>query len=46
LAVQAMAQTLGISYATVRHHRQKILHKFGVHRQREAVKLAVEHHLV
>ena len=45
-AAQKIAQTLGISYATVRNHLQKILHKLGVHSQREAVKLAVEHHLV
>lgn len=45
-AAQEIAQTLGISYATVRNHLQKILHKLGVHSQREAMKLAVEHHLV
>ena len=45
-AAQKIAQTLGISYATVRNHLQKILRKLGVHSQREAVKLALEHHLV
>ena len=45
-AAQEIAQTLHISYATVRSHLQKILHKLGVHSQREAVKLAVEHRLV
>ncbi len=45
-AAQKIAQTLSISYATVRNHLQKILRKLGVHSQREAVKLAVEHHLV
>lgn len=45
-AAQEIAQTLGISYATVRNHLQKILHKLGVHSQREAVMLAVKHHLV
>lgn len=45
-AAQDIAQTLGISYATVRNHLQKILQKLGVHSQREAVRLAVEHRLV
>jgi PAS domain S-box-containing protein len=45
-AAQEIAQTLSISYATVRNHLQKILHKLGVHSQREAVALAVKHHLV
>ncbi len=45
-AAQEIAQTLGISYATVRNHLQKILHKLGVHSQREAVTLAIKHHLV
>lgn len=45
-AAQKIAQTLGISYATVRNHLQKILHKLGVHSQREAVTLAVKHQLV
>ncbi|MDH3601055.1 MAG: LuxR C-terminal-related transcriptional regulator [Candidatus Tectomicrobia bacterium] len=45
-AAQEIAQTLSISYATVRNHLQKILRKLGVHSQRQAVKLAVEHHLV
>ena len=45
-APRQIASTLFISYATVRNHLQKILHKFGVHSQREAVKLAVEHRLL
>ena len=45
-SAQDIAQTLGISYATVRNHLQKILHKLGVHSQREAVALAIKHHLV
>jgi DNA-binding CsgD family transcriptional regulator len=45
-AAQKIAQTLGISYATVRNHLQKILHKLGVHSQREAVTLAIKDHLV
>jgi len=45
-ATQKIAQTLGISYATVRNHLQKILNKLGVHSQREAVMLAIKHHLV
>ena len=45
-ATQVIAQTLGISYATVRNHLQKILHKLGVHSQREAVALAIKHRLV
>ena len=45
-AAQEISQTLGISYATVRNHLQKILHKLGVHSQREAVMLAVKNHLV
>ena len=35
-----------IRFPTVRNHLRKILHKLGVHSQREAVKLAVEHRLV
>jgi len=45
-ATQAIAQTLGISYATVRNHLQKILRKLGAHSQREAVTLAIKHRLV
>ncbi len=45
-AAQEIARTLGISYATVRNHLQKILHKLGVHSQREAVAIAIKHHLV
>jgi PAS domain S-box-containing protein len=41
-----IADTLCISYATVRNHLQTILRKLGVHSQREAVKLAMEHRLV
>ncbi len=45
-AAREIAGTLSISYATVRNHLQKILHKLGVHSQREALMLAVECHLV
>jgi DNA-binding NarL/FixJ family response regulator len=41
-----IAATLCISYATVRNHLQTILRKLGVHSQREAVKIALEHRLV
>lgn len=43
---RAIADGLCISYATVRNHLQTILRKLGVHSQREAVKLALERHLV
>jgi PAS domain S-box-containing protein len=45
-AAREIAETLCISYATVRNHLQTILRKLGVHSQREAVKLAMEQHLV
>ena len=45
-AARNIADTLCISYATVRNHNQSVLRKLGVHSQREAVKLALEHHLV
>jgi DNA-binding NarL/FixJ family response regulator len=45
-ATRAIAETLCISYATVRNHLQTILRKLDVHSQREAVKLALERHLV
>jgi PAS domain S-box-containing protein len=45
-AAREIAETLCISYATVRNHLQTILRKLGVHSQREAVRLALEHHLV
>jgi DNA-binding NarL/FixJ family response regulator len=45
-ATRDIADTLCISYATVCNHLQTILHKLGVHSQREAVKLALEHRLV
>lgn len=45
-APREIASTLYISYATVRNHLQMILRKLGVHSQREAVKIAMEHHLV
>jgi PAS domain S-box-containing protein len=41
-----IACSLCISYATVRNHIQTILRKLGVHSQREAMKVAMEHHLV
>ena len=45
-AARDIAETLCISYATVRNHLQTILRKLDVHSQREAVRLALEHHLV
>jgi PAS domain S-box-containing protein len=45
-AARDIAATLCISYATVRNHVHTILRKLGVHSQREAVKLALEHRLV
>lgn len=45
-AAREIADSLCISYATVRNHLQTILRKLGVHSQREAVKLALEHRLV
>jgi PAS domain S-box-containing protein len=45
-AARAIAETLCISYATVRNHIQTILRKLDVHSQREAVKFALERHLV
>ena len=45
-ATREIADSLRISYATVRNHLQTILRKLGVHSQREAVKLALERHLV
>lgn len=41
-----MASTLQLRYATIRNYLQNILRKLGVHSQREAVRLALEHHLV
>lgn len=41
-----IATTLGLSYATVRNYLQNLLRKFGVHSQREVVKLAIERHLI
>ena len=41
-----IAETLYISYATVRNHLQAILRKLSVHSQREAIRLALEHRLV
>jgi PAS domain S-box-containing protein len=41
-----IAATLGISYITVRNHFQALLRKFGVHTQRQVIKLALEHQLV
>jgi PAS domain S-box-containing protein len=45
-AARQIADTLCISYATVRNHLHAILHKLGVHSQHQAVKLALERHLV
>ena len=45
-APREIADTLCISYATVRNHLHAILRKLGVHSQRQAVKLALERHLV
>lgn len=45
-ATRDIATSLHISYATVRNHLQTILRKLGVHSQREAMRLALEHHLV
>lgn len=45
-AAREIAETLCISYATVRNHLHAILRKLGVHNQRQAVKLALERHLV
>jgi DNA-binding CsgD family transcriptional regulator len=45
-AAREIADALCISYATVRNHLQTVLRKLGVHSQREAVKLALENHLV
>jgi len=41
-----IADTLCISYATVRNHLHTILRKLGVHSQHQAVKLALERRLV
>lgn len=45
-AARGIAETLCISYATVRNHLQTILRKLDVHSQREAVRVALERHLV
>jgi PAS domain S-box-containing protein len=45
-SAREIAESLCISYATVRNHLQTILRKLGVHSQREAVKLALEQNLV
>ena len=45
-AAREIAETLYISYATVRNHLYTILRKHGVHSQRQAVKLALERRLV
>jgi len=45
-AAREIAATLGISYVTVRNHLHTIMRKFGVHSQRQLIKLALEHHLV
>jgi DNA-binding CsgD family transcriptional regulator len=45
-AARQIADALCISHATVRNHLHAILRKLGVHNQRQAIKLALEHHLV
>ncbi|GIX49352.1 MAG: hypothetical protein KatS3mg131_3563 [Candidatus Tectimicrobiota bacterium] len=45
-AARDIADTLCISYATVRNHLQAILRKLGVRSQREAIKVALEQRLV
>jgi len=45
-AAREIAATLCISYATVRNHLHTTLRKLGVHSQRQAVKVALERHLV
>ena len=45
-AAREIADTLCISYATVRNHLHTILRKLGVHNQRQAITLALERHLV
>lgn len=45
-AAREIADTLCISYATVRNHLHAILRKLCVHSQRQAVRLALERHLV
>ena len=45
-AAREIADTLCISYATVRNHLHAILRKLGVHNQRQAITLALERHLV
>src|SRR5262249_31904381 len=45
-SAREIAETLGISYVTVRNHLQTILRKFGVHTHRQVIKLALQHHLV
>jgi len=45
-AAREIAETLGISYITVRNHLHTIMRKFGVHSQRQVIKLTLEHQLV
>jgi len=45
-SAREIAETLGISYVTVRNHLQALLRKFGVHTQRQVIKLALQHHLI
>jgi len=45
-SAREIAEALGISYVTVRNHLQTILRKFGVHTQRQVIKLALQHQLV
>ena len=45
-SAREIAKILGISYVTVRNHLQALLRKFGVHTQRQVIKLALQHHLI
>ena len=45
-AAREIAETLGISYVTVRNHIHTIMRKFGVHSQRQVIQLALQHQLV
>jgi PAS domain S-box-containing protein len=45
-AAREIAETLSISYVTVRNHLHTIMRKFGVHSQRQVIQLALQHQLV